>query len=78
VNDGCFFGHSVAENNDALKALIGAVTSFPGAGLLLPTRNSDLFHWCLKHGLRVVEPLTLMSLGSYIEPAGAYLPSIIY
>jgi hypothetical protein len=26
----------------------------------------------------VVQPLTLMSLGLYNEPAGAFLPSILY
>ncbi|MBD2462509.1 GNAT family N-acetyltransferase [Oscillatoria sp. FACHB-1407] len=73
-----YFGHTVAEHNNPLKALIGAATSFPGPGFLLPTRNSDVFRWCLQHGLRVVQPLTLMSLGLYNEPVGAYLPSIIY
>ena len=37
-----------------------------------------LFRWCLVNGLRVVQPLTLMTLGFYKEPAGAYLPSILY
>jgi hypothetical protein len=32
----------------------------------------------LTNGLRVVEPMTLMTLGLYNEPAGAYLPSILY
>jgi hypothetical protein len=73
-----YFGHSVGTDNTDLQALIGAAPSFPGTGFLLPTRNSSLFRWCLDHGLRVVQPLTLMSLGSYKEPAGAYLPSIIY
>ena len=35
-----FFGHSVGESNEDLKALIGAVPTFPGPGFLLPTRNS--------------------------------------
>jgi GNAT superfamily N-acetyltransferase len=73
-----FFGHAVGETNDALKALIGAASAFPGPGFLLPTRNAELFRWCLDHGLRVVQPLTLMSVGLYNEPAGAFLPSILY
>lgn len=73
-----FFGHSVGESNDDLKALIGASPSFPGAGFLMPTRNSDLFRWCLAHGLKVVQPMTLMSRGLYNTPDGAFLPSIIY
>jgi predicted N-acetyltransferase YhbS len=73
-----FFGHAVSENNEDLKALIGTATAFPGPGFLLPTRNSELLRWCLGNGLRVVQPLTLMSTGLYNEPAGAFLPSIIY
>jgi predicted N-acetyltransferase YhbS len=73
-----FFGHAVAETNDDLKALIGAADGFAGPGLLVPTRNGELLRWCLAHGLRVVQPLTLMSVGLYNEPAGAFLPSIIY
>ena len=73
-----FFGHAVGETNEALKALIGAAPAFPGPGFLLPTRNGELFHWCLDHGLRVVQPMTLMSVGLYNEPAGAFLPSVLY
>jgi predicted N-acetyltransferase YhbS len=73
-----FFGHAVGETNAALKALIGAAPAFPGPGFLLPTRNGELFRWCLDHGLRVVHPMTLMSVGLYNEPAGAFLPSILY
>lgn len=73
-----FLGHAVCESNEDLKALIGAATEFQGPGFLLPTRNSEVFRWCLEKGLRVVQPMTLMSKGLYNEPRGAYLPSIIY
>jgi predicted N-acetyltransferase YhbS len=73
-----FFGHAVGENNEDIKALIGGATTFAGPGFLLPTRNSELLRWCLGNGLRVVQPMTLMSTGLYNEPAGAFLPSIIY
>jgi GNAT superfamily N-acetyltransferase len=73
-----FFGHSVGETNDALKALIAAASEYPGPGFHVPTRNAELFRWCLDNGLRVVQPMTLMSIGLYNEPAGAYLPSIFY
>jgi hypothetical protein len=73
-----FFGHAVGETNEDLKALIGAATEFPGPGFLVPTRNGELFRWCLEHGLRVVEPMTLMSFGLYNEPAGAFLASVLY
>jgi GNAT superfamily N-acetyltransferase len=73
-----FFGHAVGENNQDLQALIATATEFKGPGLLVPTRNAELFRWCLEHGLRVVQPNTLMTIGLYNEPAGAYLPSILF
>ncbi len=73
-----FFGHTVAESNEGLKALIAAAGEFSGPGFLLPTRNSELFRWCLAHGLRTIQPMTLMSHGLYNEPAGAFLPSILF
>jgi hypothetical protein len=73
-----FFGHAVGETNEALKALIGAASAFGGPGFLVPTRNAELFRWCLEHGLRVVHPMTLMSIGLYNEPAGAFTPSVLY
>jgi predicted N-acetyltransferase YhbS len=73
-----FFGHAVATNNTALKALIGAAPGFSGPGFLLPTRNGDVLRWCLENGLRIVQPMTLMSRGLYGEPAGAFLPSILF
>jgi hypothetical protein len=73
-----FFGHAVGETNNDLKALIGAAQEFAGPGFLLPTRNGELFRWCLSNGLRITQPMTLMSKGVYNEPAGAFLPSILY
>ncbi len=76
--DLAFFAHAVAETNNGLKALIGSASAFPGGGFLVPTRNGDLFRWCLRHDLRLVHQLTLMTIGLYNEPAGAYLPSVLY
>ncbi|RCJ15078.1 acetyltransferase [Nostoc sp. ATCC 43529] len=73
-----FLGHAVGENNEDLKALIAAAPAFTGQGFLLPMRNADLFRWCLKSGLRITQTARLMSLGLYNEPAGAFLPSILY
>jgi predicted N-acetyltransferase YhbS len=74
-----FSGYAVGESNSDLKALIGAAPEFIGlAGFLLPTRNGELFRWCLQNGLKVVLPMTLMSLGLYNEPSGSFLPSIYY
>jgi hypothetical protein len=73
-----FFSHAVAESNEGLKALIAAAPAFLGPGFLLPTRNAELLRWCLANGLRIVQPMTLMSNGLYNEPQGAYLPSISF
>ena len=73
-----FFGHAVGRTNEEIKALIGAAPAFTGPGFLLPTRNTELLQWCLNHGLQIVQPMTLMSLGLYQKPAGSFLPSILY
>lgn len=73
-----FFGHATAETNLDLEALIASAESFGGPGILVPTRNSALLQWCLANGLRVVQPMTLMTTGLYNEPAGAWMPSILY
>jgi predicted N-acetyltransferase YhbS len=73
-----FVAHAVGETNEDLKAMIASARVFAGPGFLVPMRNSALFGWCLDKGLRVVQVMTLMSRGLYNEPAGAYLPSILY
>lgn len=73
-----FFGHTVAATTQDLQALIGAAPAFPGVGFFVPTRNAVLLRWCLDHGLRIVQPMTLMSIGPYDDPHGAFLPSILY
>jgi predicted N-acetyltransferase YhbS len=73
-----FFGHAVGETTEDLKAVIGAARTFEGPGILVPVRNGSLFQWCLQNRLRVVFLMTLMSVGLYNEPAGAYLPSVLY
>ena len=75
---GGFFGHAVGATNDGLKALIGATEEFRGPGILVPSRNADILTWCLEHGLRITQPMTLMTVGMYNEPTGAYLPSVLY
>ena len=73
-----FFGHMVGETNADVQALIASADAFLGPGILVPTRNAGLFRWCLERGLQVVQPMTLMTMGFYQEPTGAYLPSILY
>ena len=71
-------GHAIAESNDALKALISAAPTFLGAGFLVPSRNGDLLRWCFSKGLRLMQQMTLMTVGLYNEPKYPYLPSILY
>ena len=73
-----FFGHAVGMTNYELRALIAGAERITGPGLLLPSRNSEVLRWCLVGGLKVVQPMTLMSLGLYNEPAGAFFPSILF
>jgi predicted N-acetyltransferase YhbS len=73
-----FFGHAVGETDDDLRALIAASHQFGGPGFLVPTRNGELLRWCMAEGLRITQTLTLMSIGLYNEPDGAWLPSILY
>lgn len=73
--------HTVGERNEDVQAvLIGACAEGGGSplSLLLPIRQSELFRWLLKQGMRVVKPMNLMSLGRYDEPAKVYLPSVGY
>jgi predicted N-acetyltransferase YhbS len=73
-----FIGHSVAQTNQALMALIAASPEFGSPGFLVPTRNHEVFSWCLEMGLTLVYQMTLMTVGLYNEPDGAYMPSVLY
>ncbi len=73
-----YFGHSVAETNDDLQALIGAADDLGTPGIIVPLANAELFRWCLAHDLRVFFVLNMMTIGLYQEPVGAYLPSVGY
>ena len=72
--------HAVAESEEAMSALIAgalARTDAPGA-FLLPLRQHELFRWALAAGLRVVKPMNYMVVGHRREPAGAWIPSVLY
>jgi predicted N-acetyltransferase YhbS len=70
--------HAVAQSNEDLVALLASAEMFMGLGILVPSRNSELLGWCLDHGLWIVQQSTLMTIGLYNEPTGAYLPSILF
>ena len=73
-----FFGHTVANTNQDLIALIDAAPEYPGPGFILPTRNFEVLSWSLRHGLRLIVQANLMTIGLYNEPVGAYMPCILY
>jgi predicted N-acetyltransferase YhbS len=73
-----YFAHAVGETNGDLQVLIAAAPAIAGPGFLLPTRNHEVFRWCLARGLRLVKQQTLMTIGLYDEPQGAWLPGILY
>ena len=73
-----FFGHSTCESNQDLQALLASTDSYGGPGILIPSRNAELLRWCLSNRLRVTQPMTLMAMGLYNEPAGAWYPSVLF
>jgi len=73
-----FFGHSVGRTGGDLMALIAAAPRSGGLGFHVPTENDELLRWCFDHGLRMVKAMTMMSIGLYNQPRGAYLPSVGY
>ena len=73
-----YIGHTVAECNEDVVALIGATREIFGPGFLAPLRSTDLLRWCLNEGLRIVYTMNLMTIGFYQEPRGLYLASVLY
>jgi GNAT superfamily N-acetyltransferase len=71
---------AVAETERDMAALIAGSLSLTGeAGeFLVPARQAELFRWLLGEGLRVVKPMTYMTIGRYEPPAGAWIPSVLY
>jgi ribosomal protein S18 acetylase RimI-like enzyme len=72
--------HAVAESAEDMQTLLSGAHALTGQPLafLLPTRQAELFRWCLSQGLRTIKPMTLMSMGAYQEPRGCFLPSVLY
>jgi GNAT superfamily N-acetyltransferase len=72
--------HAVAESDESMQALIAGAVAATGApaAFLLPVRQAELFRWCLHAGLRVVKPMTYMTVGEYREPRGSWIPSVLY
>jgi predicted N-acetyltransferase YhbS len=73
-----FIGHSVGETNADVQMLISTASEYFGPGFHCPTSNGPLVSWCIQHGLRIGKIMTLMTVGLYHRPRGAFLPSVIY
>ena len=71
--------HAVAESEAELSALLlGAAAAMEDPLAFLVPLESELYRWCLAEGLRAVKPMNVMAMGEYQEPAGGWLPSVIY
>ena len=72
--------HALAEGDENMQALLtgAGVANGEPLSFLLPTRQAGLFRWCLRREMRVVKPMTLMTMGEYREPRGCFLPSVGY
>ena len=72
-------GEEVAWILQDMRALIVALSAGEApASFLLPTRQGEVFRWCLDAGLRVVKPMTYMTVGEHRDPSGAWIPSVLY
>ena len=71
--------YAVAETERDMTALVAGALAAPTApaSFLLPTRQHELFRWCLDSGLRVVKPMTYMAIGDHRRPNGAWIPSVL-
>jgi len=72
--------HAVADTEEDMKALLLGAASMntEPLSLLLPVRQASFFRYCLSEGFRAVLPMTLMAMRKYQDPAGCYIPSILY
>ena len=72
-----FLGHGVGESNDDLKSLIASLDEFVGPGIVIPTRNGELFRWCLEKGLTLAQQMILMDTAPADPRAGVYWPAVL-
>ena len=75
-----FLNHGVAESEQDLRDLLTGVSaaSQEPLAMLVPIREAGLFRWLIAEGLRIVKPMTLMSMRWYQEPKGSWWPSVEY
>ena len=76
---GGFAGHGAAEAPEHIVAIMGQVAREqppPLHSFLVPLRQHALFQEALRAGGRNLKAMSYMSLGTYTEPRGTWLPSI--
>ena len=73
-----FFGHAVAETTEDLKALDVRAETISGPGLSRAGTQLRALTLVSRAGAQIVQPMTLMSIGDYHDPQGAFLPSVLY
>lgn len=72
--------HAVAADDLDMRELIlgfAAQTTRP-LSFLVPTHQGSLFRWCLSQRMRIIKPMTYMTLGAYSRPTGCWIPSVMY
>lgn len=72
--------HGVAETESDMRDLLMGASAQLGqpVSFLLPTRQAGFHRWTLQSGLRMVQPMSLMTMGKYHEPKGTWFPSVLY
>jgi ribosomal protein S18 acetylase RimI-like enzyme len=71
-------GHAVAVSDEALLTVLARSPRLPGPGFLAPVRNAALIRSALAAGMRFAWSATLMTRGHYVQPRGAFIPSIAF
>ena len=70
--------HAVAETDQDLEALLLFSATAAPISMLVPSRRARLFRFLLEEGVQMVKPASLMAIGEYQEPAGAFHPSVMF
>jgi hypothetical protein len=73
-----FSGHAVGVTTRDIEALIASRGPSNRPWFHVPNDNAELLCWCYDNGYRMVKAMTLMTIGLYNQPNGAYLPSVMF
>jgi predicted N-acetyltransferase YhbS len=75
-----FLNHGIAASEQDMFDLLAGIAALRSEPLmlLLPIRQAAFHRWCLQYGMRMLKPMTLMTIGDYQQPAGCFYPSVAY